>query len=397
MWASVVYHVRMSHQAGENPQPPDRDRKDVFDSEVVDRVRASGNVWRLDGGELRLPRVFGFCRGVRRALNMLSDAVERHVATGKKLVLLGEIIHNPWVNDYVRERGVKILCGDERERLEEFINNSDCGVIPAFGVPLEIERRLLAIGCEIVDTSCGDVRRLWVWANRAAADGYGIMIFGRAMHDETVVTKSRLTAAGGSYLVVGNLAEARLFCDMLCGREPEGKFHEAFSSEATNAETIEPLKRLAQVSQTTMLYDDTMRLREILRKAFDEKFASEAGERLAFQPTVCRATQSRQASAVELCRSGCDVVIVIGGFGSSNTRHLYELAREYCPAYFIENAEAIRSRSQLLAFDPQEAQPAIMSAWLTDKKPIRIGVLAGASTPEVVVGEVLTRLAEFVA
>ncbi len=397
MRAGVAYHVRMARQSGENPQHSGNNHKDVFGSEVVDRVRAAGNVWRLGGGELVLPSVFGFCRGVRRALNMLSDAVDRHAATGKKLVLLGEIIHNPWVNDYFRARGVRILGGDERDRLEEFVSSSDCGVIPAFGVPLEIERRLRATGCEIVDTSCGDVRRLWTWADRAAADGYGIMIFGRARHDETVVTKSRLAAAGGSYLVVGSLDEARMFCDMLCGRRPAEKFLETFGPDVTNAETIQPLTRLAQVSQTTMLYDDTMRLRELLQSAFDEKFSGEAGDRLVFQPTVCRATQSRQAAAVELCRSGCDVVIVVGGFGSSNTRHLYELAREYCPAWFIENAEAIRSAEQLFAFDPKNAHPAVMNNWLAGGKPVRIGVLAGASTPEIVVGEVLTRLAEFIA
>jgi 4-hydroxy-3-methylbut-2-enyl diphosphate reductase len=259
-----------------------------------------------------------------------------------------------------------------------------------------VERRLKAIGCEIVDTSCGDVRRLWAWAGRAAEAGYGVLIFGRANHDETVVTKSRLAAGGGRYLVVGNLDEARLFCDLI-GRGPEGgRLRDHFGAEATNAESLEPFERLAHVSQTTMLYDETLTVRELIRQAYTERFGAGApGERLVFQPTVCRATQARQAAAVELCSHGCDLVVVVGGFGSSNTRHLHELASGYAPAWFIEGAGAIRSEGELATIDPTEDRPYIATDWLPARRPLRIGVLAGASSPEIVVGEVLRRLAEF--
>ncbi|MCK4602379.1 MAG: hypothetical protein KAU28_07920 [Phycisphaerae bacterium] len=374
-----------------------RSERRVFGSEVVDRLRASGNVWNLSGGQLLLPRVFGFCYGVKRALAMLARAVERHAEGGKNLLLLGQIIHNPWVNEYFKRRGVRILTTQQREDLENHVSPSDCAVIPAFGVPLEIERRLGAIGGEIVDTSCGDVRRLWNWAEQAVGQGFGILIFGRAMHDETVVTKSRLAAAGGSYLVAGNLDQARRFCDMVRGEEPTDSFREIFNAQATNATSLKPFEHLAQVSQTTMLYDETIKLRKLLRNAFAERFGPDGLERrLRFQPTVCRATQNRQAAAVELCRRGCDLVIVVGGFGSSNTRHLYELAGSYCPAFLVENADAIRSDRQLHAFDLVHDATAMVSNWLPTRRPIRIGVLAGASTPEVLVGQVLLKLAGFI-
>jgi 4-hydroxy-3-methylbut-2-enyl diphosphate reductase len=367
----------------------------IFSSALVDRVRRSGNVWKLPGGELVLPEVFGFCRGVKRALIMLDRAVAAH-GSAKRLFLLGQIIHNPWVNDHFSRLGVRILSGEKLDDLESIVSRDDCAIIPAFGVPLPIEDRLRAIGCQIVDTTCTDVRRLWSWAGQAAERGYGVLVFGRAMHDETVVIKSRLQAAGGRYLVVGTLAEAARFCDMISGAAAGEDFARAFGPGTTNASSLEPFLRLAQVSQTTMLYDQTMEVRELVRRSFAARFGKgNLTGRLLFQPTVCRATQARQAAAVELCRGGCGLVIVVGGFGSSNTRHLFELARGYCPAYFIEDATAILSAERLATFDPAAGTPVVAEGWLPTKRPLRIGVLAGASSPEVVVGEVLERLASF--
>ncbi|MCJ7544430.1 MAG: hypothetical protein MUP47_07690 [Phycisphaerae bacterium] len=376
--------------------PPDAGDLEIFSSPVVARVRRNGNVWDLPGGQLVLPGVFGFCRGVKRALVMLAQAVAAHSDPRQRLFLLGQIIHNPYVNDHFSRLGVPILSPEELAHLEKIISRGDGAIIPAFGVPLPIEDRLRGIGCRIVDTSCGDVRRLWSWAGQAVAGGYGVLIFGRAMHDETVVIKSRLQALGGRYLVVGNLIEAGRFCDMVSGATPAEDFAAVFGPQATNAGSLEPFLRLAQVSQTTMLYDQTMEVCELIRRSFTARFGpDELGGRLLFQPTVCRATQARQAAAVELCRSGCDLVVVVGGFGSSNTRHLFELARGYCPAYFIEDATGILSSDRLRTFDPAAGQPSVAEGWLPAKRPLRIGVLAGASSPEVVVGEVLQRLAGF--
>jgi len=378
------------------PSPGGERGRSVFASELIDRIRSAGNVWALPGGEIRLPEVFGFCRGVKQALAMLQEAVATHADHGGRLFLLGQIIHNPWVNSYFQARGVRILSKDQIRRCERHLAAEDCAVVPAFGVELPVERRLRAIGCRIVDTSCGDVRRLWRWAGRAAEDGCGVLIFGRANHDETVVTKSRLAAVGGRYVVVGDMEQTRRFCDLVTGRRPAGAFREDFDDDATNAESLQPFQRLAQVSQTTMLYEETLAVRERIRRAYAERFG-EAGldERLVFQPTVCRATQARQAAAVALCRSGCDLAVVVGGFGSSNTRHLYELASGYVPAWFIEDARAIRSARELETIDIADDRRHVAADWLPRRRPLRIAVLAGASSPEVVVGEVVRRLGEF--
>jgi len=375
---------------------PRRQELPGFASDRVDKIRRAGNVWKLSGGEIRLPDVFGFCQGVKRALTMLEQAVAAHRGHGGRMLLLGQIIHNPWVNAYFESRGVRILTAEQIRQPERHIEAADCAVIPAFGVPVPIERRLHAIGCRIVDTSCGDVRRLWSWAGREADGGFGVLIFGRAAHDETVVTKSRLADRGGRYVVVGNLDQSRRFCDLVTGRAEGASFAEQFGPDATNAADLTPFDRLAQVSQTTMLYEETLAVRQLLTEAYTERFGpDELGRRLAFQPTVCRATQARQGAAVALCRQGCDVVLVVGGFGSSNTRHLYELARGYARAWFIEDDEAIRSSREIATFDPAEDRHFVAADWLPDRRPVRVGVLAGASSPEIVVGRVVEKLARF--
>ncbi len=367
-----------------------------FSSQIVDRLRNLGNVLGVCGSEIMLPSVFGFCRGVKRALTILDQACEDYQKRERKLYLLGEIIHNPWVNDYFRNRGVTLLEKDDFSRLDELITCKDGAIIPAFGVSPQVERKLNQIGCEIIDTTCGDVRRLWVWAERAAGNGFGVLVFGRAKHDETVVTKNRLAEAGGKYLVVGNLDQTNLFCESFTNCDDPEKFKSAFSPDTTNAESLEPFERLAQVSQTTMLFDDTMEVRRQLHKAFERRFSKkEVEERLLFEPTVCRATQDRQGAAVALCQKELDLVIVVGGFGSSNTHHLYELAKKHSPAFLIEDSCAILSADKLNTMDFEKNEPQTISNWLPGKRPLRIGVLAGASSPEIVVGEVIEKLSKF--
>ncbi len=378
----------------ETPGP--RELLSCFTSRRVAQLRRSGNVWQLPGGQIRLPRVFGFCRGVTLALASSLEALHRHESDGKRLVLLGEIIHNPWVNEYFRQRGVGFLSRDQRRRIEEYVGKDDCAIIPAFGVPVDIEQRLRGIGCEIVDASCSDVRRLWNWAAHAADEGFGVLIFGRSRHDETIVTKSRLEAEQGHYVVLGDLDQVETFCKALASGEDSFNPRRQFGEDASNAQGLWPLLRLAQVSQTTMLYGQTLEVRERLGEAFDARFGSDAARRrLLFQPTVCRATQDRQSAAEELCSSPCDVTFVVGGVGSSNSRHLLELAAKYCPAYFIEDAQDLLGPERIRCYDFARDCHVEVEGYLPQRRPVTLGILAGASSPEIVVGGVVERLAEF--
>ena len=374
---------------------------DAFRSELIDKLQTPKyeNRLKLPGGEIVLPGVFGFCRGVKRAIAMALKAAEGHKVQKQsgKLVLLGEIIHNPWVNDFFRARNVEILTSSQRQsqNISNYVGADDCAIIPAFGVALPIEAKLNEIGCDIVNCSCGDVIRLWRWSEAEVKQGFSVLIFGKPLHDETVVTKSRLADAGGKYIVVENLEKVRKFADLI-EQGADVSPIEVFGPKATNADSLKPFEKLAQVSQTTMLYDDTKKVRQIIRSAFENRFGKADTETcLRVQPTVCRATQDRQNAAVELCKSKCDVVIVVGGFGSSNTRHLYELAKLYSPAFLIESAQSILSENELLAWDSDLGTASSVKNWLPANRPIRVGILAGASSPEIVIGQVVEKISEF--
>jgi 4-hydroxy-3-methylbut-2-enyl diphosphate reductase len=368
----------------------------AFQSSVVDAVMAgpTPGVLHVAGNQIVLPEVFGFCRGVKRAIAMVDDAIEHHGKSDGEIVLLGEIIHNPWVNEYFRRRGVRVLTRDELADLPAHVSGNDCAIIPAFGLLPEWTRQLQTIGSTLIDCSCGDVIRVWQWGEREVSQGFGVLIFGRAKHDETLVTRSRLAEHGGKYLIVQTLDEARVFSEIVAGQRDESELVTVFGPAQTNADSLEPLLKLAQVSQTTMLHSETQKVCQVLADAFTKRFGSEAEQRLRFQPTVCRATQDRQDAAVKLCREEFDVVIVIGGFGSSNTQHLWELAQQHSPAWLVEDADAIRSADELFAWDAKTQSGQCVAGWLPDRRPLRVGLLAGASSPEIVIGDVLKRLAE---
>ena len=391
----------MNEITPESAQKNSPEKLSAFRSELIDKLQTPEfeNRLNLKGGEIVLPRVFGFCRGVKRAIAMGLKAAQGHKPNQQvgKLVLLGEIIHNPWVNDFFRDRNVEILTSSQRqsENIANHVGPNDCAIIPAFGVALPIEAKLAEIGCEIVNCSCGDVIRLWRWSEAEVKQGFSVLIFGKPLHDETVVTKSRLADAGGKYLVVENLDKVRKFAELI-EQGADVSPRDIFGSQATNADSLKPFEKLAQVSQTTMLYDDTQKVRQIIRSAFEIRFGADNVEKcLRVQPTVCRATQDRQNAAVELCKSKCDLVIVVGGFGSSNTRHLYELAKQYSPAFLIESAQSIISDGELLAWDSELGKACSVHNWLPTQRPLRVGILAGASSPEIVIGQVVEKIAEF--
>lgn len=394
------YHVGMTENCYPKNPLSNAGKLDAFRSELIDDIsNRQNNTWQLTDGQITLPGVFGFCRGVKRAIAMALEAAREHKATQNpgKLVLLGEIIHNPWVNDFFRNQGVEILTKAQRQcdQIEKYVGPGDCAIIPAFGVALPIERKLGEIGCKIVNCSCGDVIRLWRWSEAEVREGFSVLIFGKPLHDETVVTKSRLAEAGGEYIVVENMQKVARFAELIKAGHDVSPIEE-FGADATNARSLKPFEKLAQVSQTTMLYNDTQNVREIIGDAFASRFGADQLENcLRVQPTVCRATQDRQNAAVELCQSRPDLVIVVGGFGSSNTRHLYELAKQYAPAFLIEGADSVISQQKLLAWNEKQACATEISDWFPQQRPIRLGILAGASSPEIVIGQVVQKLGEF--
>ena len=360
--------------------------KDIFSDSHGLTARKNAGLLRVGQWRVRLPRILGFCGGVRNALSVLRNALDE--SGGRRIWLLGEIIHNDTVNQYFRERGVAILPETEIDTVFERAAVDDIVVIPAFGIPRELEARLRAF-CrnpdQIVDTTCGYIKRIWVFAERMAAEGRTILVHGKRDHPETRATLSRALTSGNAAIILPDLSTARLLADAIRSRSPA-----AFpSAQVLNGEHLD-LSSLAVVNQTTMLYEETCEIEAAIRDA-----AVAIGGDVGTAATLCRATQERQAAALEVCRGQCDLILVVGGYVSSNTTQLFRLAEQHCAAYLIRNATAL-ARDRIEHYRPDIAETVTTPDWLPVDA-ADIGVLAGASCPPSDVGEVIERLRQIAA
>jgi 4-hydroxy-3-methylbut-2-en-1-yl diphosphate reductase len=351
---------------------------DPFQDNDVDEARRHGGVVQLGGARrLLLPRVFGFCGGVVHALTQLRRSVGN--AGGRPVRLLGPVIHNDTVNDYFRAQGVTIVAEGD---VPAFVSSGDPGnmvVIPAFGVPLEVEAVLRQRYApeRIVDTTCRDVRAVWEFMESLAGEGWTILVHGKADHPETRATLSRALRRATRVAVVPTLAHLASVCRAV-GENAWELYPRELVQERGKAPAAGPV---ACVHQTTMLHDETMAFEAAVRDA-----CGRAGRTCRLADTVCRATQDRQNAAVEICGQHPDLVLVVGGLGSSNTAQLYRLASASVRAYLVRNAgdlEPGRIRHWVPGDGAAGAQPWLPPGWTT------IGILAGASCPATDVGNVI--------
>jgi 4-hydroxy-3-methylbut-2-enyl diphosphate reductase len=347
--------------------------------------------------EIRLPRELGFCYGVERAVDYAYEAV-RHFPD-RRVVLTGEIIHNPEVNARLRAAGVRFVGDPEVPHLDA-LRADDVVVLPAFGVPVGDLERIRELGAVVVDTTCGSVLNVWKNVERYAREGRTTVVHGKAAHEETRATVSRLLRFPGSrYVVVRDLAEAgRLAAAIrtppVSERESDA-FREQFRGRCS--EDFDPrrdLERIGMANQTTMLSGESLEIADLLAGVLQERHGREAlEERFRAFDTICSATQDRQDALRELLREPLDLVLVVGGFNSSNTGHLLEIARRVVPAWHVEGAADLESRERI-RHKPAGAAPraeAVRSGWLR-RGVRRVGLTSGASTPDRVLGEVIERV-----
>ncbi|MDQ3208531.1 MAG: 4-hydroxy-3-methylbut-2-enyl diphosphate reductase, partial [Gemmatimonadota bacterium] len=309
-----------------------------YHSGVVEALRASN--YRLEVGPLtfRLAREFGFCYGVDRAVEYAYET--RTKFPGRQLFLVGEIIHNPHVNQKLRDMGITILAHQENGEFDfSALTPDDVVIMPAFGVTIGDFERLRAIGCVLVDTTCGSVLNVWKRVESYARDGFTAVIHGKHYHEETKATASQVMKhPAGRYLVVLDMAEARMICDFIEGRGSvaalEAKFRQAVSPEFAFERD---LARVGIANQTTMLSGESLAIAEEVRKSIVRRYGADAaGDHFRSFDTICSATQERQDAVVALLEEPLDVMVVIGGFNSSNTISLAALCAERVPTYHIE-------------------------------------------------------------
>jgi 4-hydroxy-3-methylbut-2-enyl diphosphate reductase len=372
----------------------------AYDSALVDDVRANG--YRFESGRLtvHLAREFGFCYGVDRAVDYAYQARRRF--PGRRVFLTGEIIHNPHVNDRLRSQGIRFL-SDPGER-RDLLGKDDVVILPAFGVTVAEMAQLSDAGCTLVDTTCGSVLNVWKNVIRYARDGFTSIIHGKVKHEETRATASQaLKFPNGRYLVVLDRDEAALVCDYIRHGGDREQFLRRFEAAASPGfDPDRDLVRIGCANQTTMLMSESLAVGEMFRAAIADRYGEDATARhfRAFD-TICSATQERQDAVIALLEShALDLMLVVGGYNSSNTCNLARICAEAVRTYHIAEPDCLESRVSI-RHRPVGAPSTVVSRegtaldWLPKAGTVSIGLTAGASTPNNIVGQVIKKLDAF--
>ena len=373
-----------------------------YRSEIVDKVRENGNLLEADGLTIRLADEFGFCYGVDRAVDYAFQTREKF--PDRRIYITGDMIHNPSMNNRLREMGIEFLSEGFNGRPDELFDTltpEDVVLLPAFGAPVAWVKKLRERGCIVVDTTCGSVLSVWKRVARYAKKGFTSIIHGKYYHEETKATASQTEKDGGNakFLIVRNLKETGYVTDFILGRMDAAELTEKLShGMSPGFDPDEDLQRVGVANQTTMLMTETMAVGEELRKAMIERYGEESlPEHFELFDTICSATQDRQDALLALLEHPLDVIVTVGGYNSSNTNNLAIIAAEKVPrSYHIAsgdciNGDTIRHKPPGTPLDVREEVEE--TDWLPEG-PVRIGITAGASTPNSQIGLALGRILE---
>ena len=363
-----------------------------YQSDMVDRLRSKGEV-RCSESQLtiRLAKEFGFCYGVERCIDLAYAALK--VFPDKQLYILGEIIHNPEVNDQIRDMGIQFLSGPHKAAEIEDLGKDDIVIIPAFGTEVSIRNKLESKGCQFIDTTCGDVMSVWKRVRNYAKEEVTSIIHGKASHEETMATSSQAISRNGHYLVVNNFEETDIICHYIKKGGNKTALLERF--QGCYSEGFDPdlhLQTVGVANQTTMMRGETEEVQRRIRSAIEKRYGAEnMDSHFRFFDTICGATQDRQDALNKMLSLPLDLLLVIGGYNSSNTSHLAEIGERVLPTYFIKNAVEIIGAERIRHWNQHSQQVEETRNWLPEGN-ITIGITAGASCPNNLIEEVITHL-----
>ena len=365
-----------------------------YRSDIVDKVRRNGGLISAGDVTVRLAKQFGFCYGVERAIDLAYAA--RKVFKDRRLYIVGEIIHNPEVNEQISSLGIKNLTGRNKQADISELEPDDVVILPAFGTELAILQQIKDRGCQIVDTTCGDVMSVWKRVRKYASESVTSIIHGKAEHEETKATSSRALGGGnGHYLVVLTLADTDYVCDYIRNGGDKQAFLEKFrGAYSFGFDPDVHLKTVGVANQTTMLRGETEEVQKRIRQAVVGRDGpEEAARNFRFFDTICGATQERQDALRELLNVPMNLLLVVGGYNSSNTSHLAEMGEEKLPTFFVLNASRLLSTEEIKHYDLHQKQEVIARHWLPEGRVV-VGITAGASCPNNLIEETLIRLFE---
>ena len=362
----------------------------------------------LDFGPVRfyLARHFGFCKGVENAIEMAYEMLAR--ADGRRVFMLSELIHNAFVNDDLRARGLTFVKSSKGEwyrnpetgqLYRDELRPGDVVIIPAFGATVEDKAFLESAGVDVsaCDATCWFVENVWLKAEELGRKGFTIIIHGKFNHEETQATFSYARQFGPA-VVVRDMARAKRLGEFILDESLRPQFAQEFGEQSS--EGFDPerdLRRIAVVNQTTMLSSETEAIADYMRDVMRAKYG-EAALPEAFadtKNTLCYATNNNQGAAREMLNQAADLALVIGGRNSSNTSHLLELAETRVPAYFIQSERDLIGPELIRHYDFRAQAERFADDYLPEKRPASIMLTAGASCPDAIVERVMTRLLAF--
>jgi 4-hydroxy-3-methylbut-2-en-1-yl diphosphate reductase len=360
-----------------------------YESSLIQQIRQNHHTLKRGEVTIRLAEAFGFCWGVERAVAMAYET-RQHFPT-ERIWITNEIIHNPSVNQRLREMAVEFIPVSDGNKDFSAIQTGDVVILPAFGASVQEMQLLNDKRCTIVDTTCPWVSKVWNTVEKHKKGSYTSIIHGKYNHEETIATSS----FAGTYLIVLNLEQAQYVCHYILQGGDRNEFMTRFSNACSAG--FDPDRDLEQVgiaNQTTMLKGETEQIGKLFEHTLMKKYGPDRLNQhfLSFN-TICDATQERQDAMFQLVEDQLDLMVVIGGYNSSNTTHLQEIAIERgIPSYHIDSAERIGPGNQV-EHKPLHRDLAVQANWLP-RGPIVVGITSGASTPDRVVEAVIEKIFE---
>jgi 4-hydroxy-3-methylbut-2-en-1-yl diphosphate reductase len=358
-----------------------------YQSSLIQELRDNGYQLKRGDVTIRLAEAFGFCWGVERAVAMAYET--RQQFPDQRIWITNEIIHNPSVNQRLREMEVAFIPVIENQKDFSVVETDDVVILPAFGASVPEMQLLHNRGTTIVDTTCPWVSKVWNTVEKHKKADYTSIIHGKYNHEETIATSS----FARTYLIVLNLDEAEYVANYILQGGDRAEFMQKFQRACSEGfDPDQDLQRVGVANQTTMLKGETEQIGKLFERTMMRKYGTEnLNQHFMSFNTICDATQERQDAMFELVKHPLDLMVVVGGFNSSNTTHLQEIGIEYnIPSYHIDSAERILSDNRI-EHKPLHQPLEIAQKWLPAGE-ITVGITSGASTPDKVVEDVIEKI-----
>ena len=349
-------------------------------------------VFQVGKTEIIIPRHFGFCYGVENAIEIAFRTVTEN--PGKRIFLLGEMIHNPQVNEDLLAEGIQFLVDNHGSRLLDFstLSSDDIVITPAFGTTLEMAAELAQLGVQLerYNTTCPFVERVWKRSAELGNRGYTLVVHGKYLHEETRATFSHASDTG-PVVVVRNMKEAELLAKYIRKELSAEQFEIDFANKYSNGFSVSrDLKKIGVVNQTTMLASETQEIAAYLRDIVVEMYGEEATTDT--RDTLCYATNDNQNATLGVLESGAQLAVVVGGFNSSNTIQIATILGQNMPVYFVRNSDDLISNQKATVFNfsllkEEEIVPSLLFA-----ENLKLVVTSGASCPDKTVDLVIQKI-----